>query len=254
MPLINCPDCQKEVSDIAPNCLNCGRPIAGSIGINNETVNHSRDFTPISVAPHQSHAKPPSTAKALLIVGAILVGVFVVLPFFTWYMNRGNVTANNNSNSAPYVASLPYSTTTQAAATPTPSLADSVADTSEAAIRANVAEVDKSITYEHLKKNADRYSGKAWMFKGKILQVFEQNGQTGARVSLDDWGNKPVWVACNCTTDFVENDRVFVVGYLTGTYSYTSQANWEITIPALAARAILSSKDSVKYQAEKKGK
>ncbi len=27
MPLINCPDCGKEISDIAPACPNCGRPI-----------------------------------------------------------------------------------------------------------------------------------------------------------------------------------------------------------------------------------
>lgn len=28
MPLIKCPDCGKEVSDKAPVCPNCGRPIA----------------------------------------------------------------------------------------------------------------------------------------------------------------------------------------------------------------------------------
>ncbi len=27
MPLINCPDCGREVSDIAPTCLHCGRPM-----------------------------------------------------------------------------------------------------------------------------------------------------------------------------------------------------------------------------------
>ena len=28
MPLIQCPDCGKEVSNAAPTCPNCGRPIA----------------------------------------------------------------------------------------------------------------------------------------------------------------------------------------------------------------------------------
>lgn len=28
MPLIQCPDCGREVSDAAPTCPNCGRPLA----------------------------------------------------------------------------------------------------------------------------------------------------------------------------------------------------------------------------------
>ncbi len=27
MPLINCPDCGKQISDSAPNCPQCGRPM-----------------------------------------------------------------------------------------------------------------------------------------------------------------------------------------------------------------------------------
>ncbi|MCR4320178.1 MAG: hypothetical protein NUV74_07585 [Candidatus Brocadiaceae bacterium] len=28
MPLVKCPDCGKDVSSSAPNCLGCGRPMA----------------------------------------------------------------------------------------------------------------------------------------------------------------------------------------------------------------------------------
>ena len=28
MPLVNCPDCEKEISDAAPGCIHCGRPMA----------------------------------------------------------------------------------------------------------------------------------------------------------------------------------------------------------------------------------
>jgi DNA-directed RNA polymerase subunit RPC12/RpoP len=31
MPLIECPDCGQRVSDAAPSCVGCGRPIAGSV-------------------------------------------------------------------------------------------------------------------------------------------------------------------------------------------------------------------------------
>lgn len=27
MPLTNCPDCDKQISDAAPSCIHCGRPI-----------------------------------------------------------------------------------------------------------------------------------------------------------------------------------------------------------------------------------
>ena len=49
-------------------------------------------------------------------------------------------------------------------------------------------------------------------------------------------------------TSFVEKDHVYVIGYLAGDYSYTSQANWNITIPALAMRAMMKKRDVAKYQ------
>ncbi|MGI8556490.1 MAG: hypothetical protein ACR2LT_09075 [Pyrinomonadaceae bacterium] len=118
----------------------------------------------------------------------------------------------------------------------------------------NIADVDKSITYEQLKKNADRYAGKPWACKGKILQIQERDGNTTALISLDGWGNKNVQVGGELTTDFVENNQVYVVGYLAGNYSYTSIANWQITIPLLAARAIMKPGEVSKYQTQTKQK
>ena len=42
MPLVECPDCQKRVSDRAPTCPNCGYPIAGigSLGPQPEPKKH----------------------------------------------------------------------------------------------------------------------------------------------------------------------------------------------------------------------
>ncbi len=124
----------------------------------------------------------------------------------------------------------------------------------EEQIRKNIADIDKSITYEQLKKNASKYAGKAWACKGKILQIQEKDGETSALVALDGWGNKNVQVAGKLTTDFVEKNQVYVVGYLTGDYSYTSIANWQITIPGLAARAMLKPSDASKYQSQIKKK
>jgi hypothetical protein len=33
MPLLTCPDCQKEISDRAPACPHCGAPIAAPVPV-----------------------------------------------------------------------------------------------------------------------------------------------------------------------------------------------------------------------------
>jgi hypothetical protein len=224
MPLINCPDCNKEVSPAAPNCMYCGRPIANAV-----------QFQPIT-------DKKGLTSDLLKLFGGVAM-IFLVL--YIW----GSIRQSNDTESKSTTVQQSFaSTNTSSSYTIPRNTPNPFADTTETGIRSNIAEIKKEITYEHLKKNADKYRFDAWAFKGKILQIFEEGGKTGARISLDDWGNKVMWVTCDCTTDFVEDDRVFVVGYLSGTHSYTSQANWELEIPSMIARVILSSKEAAKYQ------
>jgi hypothetical protein len=113
-------------------------------------------------------------------------------------------------------------------------------------------DVEKSITYEKLKKNADKYDSYGWAFTGKVFQIQEQGGKTAALVSLDAWGNKMMWVTANFATEFVEKDQVYVVGYLAGDYSYTSIAGWNVTVPAIEARAILKPSEANRIRASKK--
>jgi hypothetical protein len=116
------------------------------------------------------------------------------------------------------------------------------------ALKQNLQGVDPKITYELIKKNVDKYAAQPWSFTGRILEIFERDGQTQARISIDAWGTKPCWVVGNLTTDFVEKNQVTVVGYLAGSYSYTSQAGWNITIPAIAARAIVKPADAARLK------
>ncbi len=108
------------------------------------------------------------------------------------------------------------------------------------AIFANVQAVDEELTYAQLKKSPEKYAGRAWGFEGKILQIGETGDKTWARVGLDSWGNDVVWVEGDFTTEFVDGQRVALLGYLAGTHSYKSQAGWDIRIPALAARIMLT--------------
>ena len=119
---------------------------------------------------------------------------------------------------------------------------------SEEAVRANILAADKTITYAHLKKNAAKHATKPWSFTGKILEIQEVDGGTVARIGLDAWGSQAIYVAGPITTDFLENNRVFVVGYLAGEYSYTSVANYNMSIPAVAARAMMKPAEAAKYR------
>lgn len=45
-----------------------------------------------------------------------------------------------------------------------------------------------------------------------------------------------VYVTYEGTCDYVEEDVITVYGILTGEYSYTFQAGWDITIPSMEAK------------------
>ena len=61
MALIKCPDCQSDVSDLAPACPKCGRPIAAK-------------STPVAMTPEATIRKPISLGVK------IGIGMFIVLP------------------------------------------------------------------------------------------------------------------------------------------------------------------------------
>ncbi|WP_303846829.1 OB-fold protein [Aeromonas sobria] len=67
MPLIQCPDCNKEMSDAAPTCPNCGRPNTISTPVHNSVPNGA----------------PPRKVGFLLLVG---IAFFPLL--FAWFTLR----------------------------------------------------------------------------------------------------------------------------------------------------------------------
>jgi hypothetical protein len=119
------------------------------------------------------------------------------------------------------------------------------------ALRRLMQAADKTISYEHLKKNAGRYAGTKWEFIGKILEIHELEGRTIARISVDAAGVKPMFVTYPFTTEFVEDNRVYVLGELAGEHSYESRAGWNLTIPAIAAYVILKPDEAVKIRVGK---
>lgn len=69
MPLVQCPDCAKSISDAAPACPNCGRPMIAAAGVGAAQVG----ITGEPVVTIQGTSKSIKLWKLLSVVG-IAVG------------------------------------------------------------------------------------------------------------------------------------------------------------------------------------
>ncbi|PFR28437.1 hypothetical protein COK20_30855, partial [Bacillus cereus] len=77
-------------------------------------------------------------------------------------------------------------------------------------------------------------------YTGEIVQIIESGGSTDIRLAVTkrSYGyntNDIVYVTFDKPTEFVEKDIVTVTGNIEGSYSYTSQAGWNISVPLMKA-------------------
>ena len=108
-----------------------------------------------------------------------------------------------------------------------------------AAKRANA----KTISFDKLNKNPDRYKGEYVKYRGEIVQIMESDGMTAIRLSITKasygWSvSDIIYVAYVGYTDFVDEDVVTIYGEVSGSYTYTSTAGWNITLPLVVADSI----------------
>lgn len=101
----------------------------------------------------------------------------------------------------------------------------------------------KTIDYPQLKKNPDRYKGEYVKYKGKILQILEGDNITNIRLAVTptSYGynvSDVIFIEYPGYTDFVDDDIVTVYGEIYGSYSYESQAGYQISLPGLLATEI----------------
>lgn len=108
------------------------------------------------------------------------------------------------------------------------------------------AQANPSITGAALARNADRYTGEVVAFNGEVYEVQDApGGGTFLRVSMGSSSHVNAVLAPVAPPDTVlERVRVRVWGRMAGTYSYTSRAGWNITIPKVIAFAVLPRRDA----------
>ncbi len=93
MALINCPDCNKEISDKAPTCPGCGAPIVQDIESKGSGVDHLVTTQATSKALKAQQA----IASALFLVGLFIMfagkggdgatfGAVVMVAGIAWYI------------------------------------------------------------------------------------------------------------------------------------------------------------------------
>ncbi|WP_226644449.1 hypothetical protein [Mesobacillus subterraneus] len=98
----------------------------------------------------------------------------------------------------------------------------------------------QTIPYAQLKKNPDRHAGEYVKYTGEIVQIMEGDNITNIRLAVtkDSYGydiNDIIFVEYTGYTEYVDGDIITVYGEISGSYSYTSQAGWEITLPGMFA-------------------
>jgi ribosomal protein L40E len=96
----------------------------------------------------------------------------------------------------------------------------------------------QAIDYKQLAKDPDSFTGTVTTFTGQILQI-QQSGNDGIMrlaVTKASYGwdvNDIIYITYHQSTPAVEDDVVTVTGKLTGSKTYTSTANFQITVPSM---------------------
>lgn len=101
----------------------------------------------------------------------------------------------------------------------------------------------RSIPYNQLEKNADRYAGEKVVFRGQIMQIQESFGSTFMLLSVTDEGygfwTDNVWVDYEGTIKGAEDDIITVYGTIEGSKSYETQIGGETYVPQMTARYVV---------------
>ncbi len=238
MPLLTCPDCGRQVSDVAPSCPGCGRPAAAP--------NYAAFAQPQAVAPVP---KPGRFPKWIAVVG---VAAFVVPVAIGFILSRSaGTTADHPSQTpvpvtAPTPAEDPDPTKTALIKMDTmtalgafvfskPLMADTVAaDSGGSALFAlwgarrmrwsDVYVQADETTFAKVRKDSSDQIGKRMCSAGQVVEIHAEKPATGGHVAsgllMSDSEHIYRFIAAGSSGDLGQDSRANFCGFVTGNYDY----------------------------------
>jgi len=103
----------------------------------------------------------------------------------------------------------------------------------------NLKQQAQTVDYKQLEKDPTSFDGTVAEFTGQIIQIQQSGNQGVIRLAVDQifggvWNpSDVVYVTYQGNTDAVQGDVVNIYGPITGAETYTSQANFQITLPSM---------------------
>ncbi len=100
---------------------------------------------------------------------------------------------------------------------------------------------DTGITFEQLARTPDSYKEKKVKFKGKVIQVMEDDSLTSLRIAVNSDYDKVIYVGYSpsiVSSRVLEDDIITIYGVSKGLYTYQSTMGGAITIPLISVDKI----------------
>ena len=258
-----CNNCGKQNPDGAKFCSECGAPIAGVIRTNpqqpprgvrtvqppvkgNVKPNYYPPQRPINQPP-QKPRKPWYTRWWIWLL--ITLGTLQLLGLFSIYINSGNDKSKYQKSTQSSVA------TTENSKGNKPSEQATEKQTEAPTKEVTVSEKDfkqscKSIDFETLSRNPDKYKGNNYVFTGEVIQVSESSWLSDTvslrvnvtkneyeHIDADPYYTDTIYAEVEIPDGadrILENDIITFWGTCEGMYSYTSVLGSKISLPKIS--------------------
>ena len=95
-----------------------------------------------------------------------------------------------------------------------------------------------SLSYLKLEKDLIKYTGQRVRSTGDIVQIMADSNDTQIRLDVNNVLGDTIFIDYPGSTPAVEGDTITVYGEVYGTTTYTSEANYQISLPGIDGQYI----------------